>query len=198
MSHAARPSEGINPVSFTNAIAMAVEQMLTACGSPPTRNDNIQFSISPALAQPDILDYSPGIFSKATEPLKTTFSVKNPNIRILFNEIQVRSESFGWNLLFQINRSQKSHSPNIQYLRSTHSQNIQNLRSTHRKCRLQDVQRETVSYLNTNSRKRQNNYQLYMCLTNSIDDNTKRILADEEQACASSGQPCRVANHSKG
>jgi hypothetical protein len=40
---------------------------------------------------------------------------------------------------------------------------------------------------------RQSNYQLYVCLPNSINNNTKRILANKEEAYLSSGQPCGVA-----
>jgi hypothetical protein len=61
-----------------------------------------------------------------------------------------------------------------------------------RKCTLQDVQSDTESNLNTNSRMRQNNYQLYVCLTNSINNKTKRILANKEQGNSYSGQPCGV------
>jgi hypothetical protein len=80
MSHAARPTEGIDPTTFATAVASAVEQILAARGIASTRNNDEQFAISPALAQPNIFDYSSGIganiFTKATEPLKTIFSVK--------------------------------------------------------------------------------------------------------------------------
>jgi hypothetical protein len=113
MSCAARRSEPIVPTSFANSLAIVVERILTACGIPPTRNDTVQFVIPPpVLTQPDILDYSSGIgvktFSKASEPIKIVFSVKNPNMRIFLNELQIRSESFGWNPLFQINISQET------------------------------------------------------------------------------------------
>jgi hypothetical protein len=65
--------------------------------------------ISPAFAQPDILDFSSSfgskIFSKSTEPLPTTFSLEKPNLRVFINEVQVRSETFGGNSLLTINTS---------------------------------------------------------------------------------------------
>ena len=64
--------------------------------------------------------------------------------------------------------------------------------SRHGKCTIQDLQRETALYLNTNSRKQQNNYQLFVCLTNSVNDITKSILANEDQVYTLSGQPCGV------
>jgi hypothetical protein len=48
MSRAARPAEGIDPTSFANAVALAVEQILTTRGMPPNRNDDVQFAISPS------------------------------------------------------------------------------------------------------------------------------------------------------
>jgi hypothetical protein len=92
------PLKTLIPNHLKNAVAMAIEQILTTQRVPPTRNNNVQFAISHALAQPYILDYSSGIgaktFSKATWPLKSTFSVKNPNILIFLSEFQIRSESF--------------------------------------------------------------------------------------------------------
>jgi hypothetical protein len=64
--------------------------------------------------------------------------------------------------------------------------------STHGKCTIQDLQRETTAYLNANSRKNEINHQLLVCLTNSVDNATKRILASEEQVYMSSGEPCGV------
>jgi hypothetical protein len=100
------------------------------------------------LAQPNIIDYFTGtganIFSKATESLKTSFSVKTPNIRMLLNELQVRPENFGWNDLFHQERL---------------APNIKNMLSSNGRCFLKDVKGETSRYINTTSRKRQDNYQ---------------------------------------
>jgi hypothetical protein len=86
MSQANHPSDGPDPVTFANAVAAAVERIIAAREGNP----RAPFAISPALAQPDVLDYSSGfgakVFSKATEPLATTFSIEKPNIRVLINE----------------------------------------------------------------------------------------------------------------
>jgi hypothetical protein len=99
MSQAARSSKGIEPTTFTNAVATVVERILVACRYAQSRIENIQFAISPTLAQPDIIDYSSvnsaKVFTKAREPLKTTFNVKKPNVRLLLSELQVQSENFG-------------------------------------------------------------------------------------------------------
>jgi uncharacterized SAM-dependent methyltransferase len=78
-------------------------------------------------------------------------SVNYPNIRILLNELQVESESFAFIPLFQINISQE-----------IYNLNVQNLLSTYGKFTIQELQRETSEYLNSNSRKTQNNYQLFV------------------------------------
>jgi hypothetical protein len=59
------------------------------------------------------------------------------------NELQVRDESFGWNLLFQINVPLDIYSPNVQKLLSAFG-----------KYTIQVVKRETSAYINSNSRKR--------------------------------------------
>jgi hypothetical protein len=87
MSRTTRPSKGINPNTFADAVATAVEQILAAHGFSGNQSSNVQFAISPALAQPNILDYSSGtgakMFTKATEALKTPFSIKKPNMKLL-------------------------------------------------------------------------------------------------------------------
>ena len=185
MARTARPTEGIDPATFATAVAAAVDQILAARTRPTANVTDTHFAISPALAQPNGLDYSSAtgakIFTKATEPLKTCFNIKSPNIRILLNEIQTRSESFGWNALFNINISNDGDLPVIRNLLTTHGQ-----------CNINSIQRESTSYMNTMTRKRQNNYQLFVCLTNSVDDHTKRILANEEQTYMSTGHPCGV------
>ena len=185
MSRVTRPSEGINPATFANAVATAVEQILTARGFSGNPSNNVQFAISPALAQPNVLDYSSGtgakIFSKATEALKTQFSIKTPNMKLLLNELQVRSESFGWNNLFDIRIDDEDGNTVTKNLLTTHGQ-----------CSIQNIQRECSQYINTSTRKRQNNYQLFVCLTNTVDEHTKRILANEMHIYSSFGPPCGV------
>jgi hypothetical protein len=97
MSQTNRPVEGTPAETFAAAVTAAVSQILAAREIPAS--GNTRFAISPALSQTDVLDYTTGlgakIFSKATESLQTTFNVNNPNIRILLNELQMRSETMG-------------------------------------------------------------------------------------------------------
>jgi hypothetical protein len=109
MSSTSRPTEGIESETFAAVVAAAVDQILAARTPSTTSITDTYFSISPALAQPNLLDYSSAtgakICTKATEPLITCFNLKSPNIRIPLNEIQTRSKRFGYNELFSINVS---------------------------------------------------------------------------------------------
>ena len=172
---------GLDPVALANAVSIAVDRILAA------REGNIvnaNFGISPALAQSDILDYSSSfgskIFSKATEPLPTTFSIEKPNLRVLINELQVRSETFGWNSLLTISTSLDE------------NQILKSLIQEHGQCSLGHVQLDSSRCIHTNTCKRQNNYQLFVCIINLVDDYTKRILALEEKVYTSNGHPYGV------
>jgi len=168
MSRVARPPEVIDPATFAAAVTAAVEQILAARVQQAATTTPPHFAISPALAQPNVLDYSSGIgakiFTKATEALATPFNIRNPNIKLLLHELQVRSESFGWNDLFTIN-----------VLNNDGTRTTFDLLTTHGQCSMQHVQEESLRYLNEASRKRQNYYQLFVCLTNTVDEHTRRI-----------------------
>jgi hypothetical protein len=104
MSRAARPTKGITMDALIAVITAGVTQALAA--REPTTTGNISITVSPALAPSDILDYlsSMGakIFSKSTESLPTTFQVNKPNICILLNDLQMRSETYGWKEMLNI------------------------------------------------------------------------------------------------
>jgi hypothetical protein len=63
---------------------------------------------------------------------------------------------------------------------------------TYGQCTLNQVQEESASYIHSTTRKRQNNYQLHVCLHNSVDDYTKLILANEEAIYTLNGPSCGI------
>jgi hypothetical protein len=65
----------------------------------------------------------------------------------------------------------------------------------HGKSSTQQVQRESARYMNSMTRKRQNNYQLFVCHIISVDDHTKRVLVYKESNYTSSGIPCGLTCH---
>jgi phenylpyruvate tautomerase PptA (4-oxalocrotonate tautomerase family) len=97
MSRSAQPFKGMTIEALIAAVTAAVTQVLAT--REPKTTVNISFVVSPVLAQTDILDSTScigaKIFSKATESLQTTFQVDKPNMRILINELQMRSETYG-------------------------------------------------------------------------------------------------------
>jgi hypothetical protein len=80
---------------------------------------------------------------------------------MFLNKLQFRSETHGWNDLFNIKVS-----PNLIPARK-------NMLHTHGQCALNLVKEVSASYINSTRRLRQNNYQLYLCLNNSVDDYKK-------------------------
>ena len=79
------------------AVQAAIQQLVQAQPQAPPAGP---FAVSPALAHADILDYTTSagakIFSRATEVLPTKFTLKTPNIRVLLNELETRSDTNGW------------------------------------------------------------------------------------------------------
>jgi hypothetical protein len=95
------------------------------------------------------------IFTKGSEDLATPFNTCNPNAKLLLYKSQVRSEGFEWNDLF------------TQELLLTFCQLTDNAA-----CSKQHFQEESSRYLKKATRKRQNNYQFFVCLTNTVDKHT--------------------------
>ena len=81
------------------AAAQAAIQQVATAGAAPVVPAAVPFALSPALAQPALLDYSSAagakIFSKATEALPTTFSLRVPNIKVFLNELTTQQQTFG-------------------------------------------------------------------------------------------------------
>jgi hypothetical protein len=192
MSQVARQSEVVDPATFAATVAAAVEQILAARVQQAATTTPPHFAISPAFSQPNVLDYSSGIgakiFTKATEALTTPFNIRNPNVKLLLHKLQVRSESFGWNDLFTINVLNSNSTRTAFDLLSTHGQ----CSMQHAACSMQHVQEESSRYLNEATRKIQNNYPLFVCLTNTVNEHTSCILANNMNIYTQSGTPCGI------
>jgi hypothetical protein len=57
---------------------------------------------------------------------------------------------------------------------------------------MQHIQEESSRYLNKATRKRQNKYQLFVCLTNIVDEHSRRLLANDKDIYTQSGTPCGI------
>jgi len=183
----------MDPADLANAVVAAVNQIMAAqaaavpqgAGGAAAAAGPVPFALSPALAHPDIIDYSTSsgakIFTSATVQLPTTFNLEEPNIRVLINELQTRAASFGWEELLTINVAEDLLPETRKSLLTEHGQ-----------CTLEAVRRDSTRYIITDTRKTQNNYQLFVCLTNSIDEKTKKTLANEESSYLVMNKTCGV------
>ena len=135
------------------AVQAAVQQVMQAPPAGP-------FAVSPALAHANVIDYSTAagskIFTKATEELPTKFALKNPNIRVLLNELQTRSDTFGWANVLDVDVGPAG------------QPDMRSLLTDHGRVSIQESSDFSGTYINTQTRQAQNNYQLYICLELTI------------------------------
>jgi len=114
------------------------------------------FARAPALTNNGLIDYSTregsAIFSKATAPLTNTFSLQQPNVSVLLAELQDRANTYGWSDILTVN--------NVDIL------------SGHGRVTLEQCQQHASTYINANGRNAQNDYQLLLCLKESVDEDT--------------------------
>lgn len=158
--------------NIADLVAAAVQQVLQAQALAANAVGTVAFARSPALAQTDLLDYTTAagakIFSKATEALPTTFSLAQPNVKVLINELRTRTGTYGWKDQMNINVTATGAA----------TQSSQSILSKHGSITMDQVKDNSNTYIDTNVRSTQNNYQVYLCLTNSVDDDTKKRMSN--------------------
>lgn len=175
-------------------VAAAVQQVLEA-QAQQAADGPVQFARSPALAQTNLLDYTTAagakIFSKGTEALPTTFTLNQPNVKVLLNELRTRTGTFGWADQMKVNIASPATAKGGPVIPSYH-----NILAKHGSITMDHVKRSTNAYINTNVRATQNNYQVYLCLTNSVCDDTKKRMSNKEHRYmlgAGNDIPCGIA-----
>lgn len=167
----------MNAEQIAAAVVAGIQGILPALQQQqqqqPPAPPAVQFAVSPARAQQAVLDYNTAagakIFSKATEALPTTFSLRDPNIRVLISELQTNTTTFGWDEIMHINVA----GPAVA------NPDLRNILLAHGRITLEQCNEHCATYINTQVRNTQNNYQLYVCLTRTVDDETKQIMANE-------------------
>ena len=134
-------------------------------------NQPAQFARSPALVHDTVIDYSTStgakLYSKVTSALPTTFSLSKPNIRVLLNELETRANEYGWATVLSVNVGDQANPV------------LRNLITDHGRITLDAVNAHSMTYIAQQNRQAQNNYQLYLCLTKSLDEETKKRMANE-------------------
>jgi len=151
------------------AVTAAVQAAMQA-NQPPAG----PFARSPALAHQNVLDYSTTagakIFSKATEQLPTKFDLEQPNIQTLLTELNMRSATYGWASIMTININPLGAPANHKSLLEQHGV-----------VTLERTKATVETFVNGANRQAQNDYQLLVCLTNSMDEATKRTMEHEAE-----------------
>jgi hypothetical protein len=132
---------------------------------PPPVPAVVGFARTPAQARTDLLDYEFSaadgkIFTKATTKLDTTFSTTTPNVTILLAEILVRSQSSSWGALLAMTIGGVA----LQFLEH------------YGRVTLAELKTHVNTFIDANGRLAQNDYQLYLCLSASVDSTTKEAM----------------------
>ena len=158
------------------AIAAAVTAALTAAGLGPTAPPAATtFALTPASVNQNVINMSTThgakLYKAATEPLKTTFSLDKPNVRVLLEELHIRASASGWDNIFLINIAETGEPANVKDLLTQHGQ-----------IPISKIQIATRAYLNQEVRDRQSNYQLYICLTATVDTETTKTMSNDKSA----------------
>ena len=151
------------------AIAAAVAQaIMQAQNNAPAG----AFSLSPA-ANNDVIDYSKStggkIYSAATKELATKFSIDKPNIPVLLDEIATRATEHGWGNILNVNIAADGAA----------AQPV-NLLEHRGQVTMEHVTRQSLTYIGTQNRTAQNNHQIYVCLSNSLDEESKKKMVNDE------------------
>jgi hypothetical protein len=153
------------------ALQQQIQQLQAQAGQPPAAGP---FSLSPALANANnVIDYTTTagskLFNKATDELPTQFSLNEPNPRVLIEELKVRSSNMAWGNIMEVNVGDANNPVN------------RNMLTNHGEISSDKCKATSATYLNTDSRRTQNNYQLYLCLTKSVDADTIEKMSDESE-----------------
>lgn len=169
-------AQAIDPQAFANAVAQAVQAVLQqqAQVQQPAVQQAAQpgpFARAPALAIQGVIDYSTAagakIFSKATAPMDTTFSLQNPSTRVLLEELTLRGSVYGWDNVLIVETGVAPNQVN------------RNMLTDHVQITMDECKAKARTYINQQTRETQNDFQLYSTLLSSVDAETKKTMANQ-------------------
>lgn len=149
-----------------NALAAAIQQAFNNAG--PQAQPAGPFALAPAQAIQGALDYTQkaesAIFEKATVKLPSTFDLENPNVSVLIEELKNRATTFGWNNILDV---------------QVDGATI-NILDGHGQLTLEQCHVWSDTYMNADDRLSQNDYQLYVCITESLNSETTKTVSNEK------------------
>ena len=130
----------------------------------PVANQAV-FALSPARANLNaFIDYNSAagakLFNKVTAPLDYTFDVEQGSVQTFIEALKDRAIMAGWNV----------DNANILNIGGI------NLLDAYGVLTLQDIQADAVTYIDDETRKAQNSYQMYVCIMSSLTDEGRAKL----------------------
>jgi hypothetical protein len=175
--------------AIANALTAALQPMVAAitagaavapAAAPQGPVAPVAFARTPAQARADLLDYElPGdakIFASATAKLSTTFLLNKPNVSILLAELGDRSNSASWTTTLHIDIGAVPAAPGVAAIPVVQMDLLQD----YGRLTLAQLRILVMVYQLAMNRHAQNDYQLYLALTNSVDEDTKGKMQHEK------------------
>ena len=197
------------PIDF-NALANAIPQgVVQAFQQQPVQQPQpappvppppapVVFARAPALTNTSsitLIDYSitsgAKLFNKATEHLPSTISLKAPNLPVLLDELSVKADTFRWDSILRISIFTPPTQPGALAPPAAVTAHLIRQNGQITQAKVNDYAR---TFIDTQSRKAQLDWQLYLCMTNSIDPESKAILAGESSSYKLGGDQWRYRN----
>jgi hypothetical protein len=129
--------------------------------------EGLPFALAPSLANNAVINYNTPQGSKqfknATAPLPVQFDLAPENLKVFLAHLKLRADVAGWYHVLTVPENAQDNFNNLRYLPDAYGM-----------VTLEQVQEHATTYIFTESRAAQENYQLYQCIMTSL---TKTALA---------------------
>ena len=148
------------------AVAAALAHAAANAPPPaPAAQPAVTFALSPAQAFDDVINFrtpaGADVYARGTASLPTKFTFDEPNIPILINQLTTRTAECNWEELFDIPTDNGNKNLLTQYGQITR----------------ENCYNHVATYITGQTRRVQNNYMLFECLTNSLDSDSNDKLS---------------------
>ena len=170
---------------IANALAAALNPLvnaLTPVAPAAIATPTTKFAHTPAQARANLLDYELSgdakIYNNATQKLTTVFSLNKPNITVLLSELGDRANSSAWEQTIEVTVGGTPASATQPAVPGTKL----HLLKDYGQLTLEQLRPVAEDYQANLNRDAQNDYMLYMCLSNSVDEATKAKLLHEKDS----------------
>ena len=173
----AQQPAGNDAQAIAAAVAAAVEQVMQNLPAPaaaaPAAAAPGPFAKTPAQAIANEIDMGTkigqAVYKENTAKLPTTFVLSKPDIPVLLDELTVRARAASWQAIFLIVVDNTVHPPATKDMLTSYGE------ITYQQCR-----DHGQTYIATQTREAQNNYQLFECLRATLDTASRDRLANDE------------------